>query len=206
MAKRVSKVRKDSRVKNISSRKRNSRAQSRMEFTRLGRLIRNTVQSDAGHLDSLQRDEETSGIGKNGDISNSKGMDREEERKRRLLNEEYPGIVTGHGPFNPSIDPLKFLEEDRGKIYGDPFLSHQAIGLAWEGVFRNRYHGFTFEANPVAIGDRDFGIGKVFPASLVAEMLAAFKIVRLARPVYHKDSGDDAKVYVDFSQRFRESK
>ena len=179
-----------------------------MEFTRLGRLIRDTVQSDAGHLDSLQRDEKASGIGKNGDIGNSKGMDR--EKKESIIKEVCDGCnylhVYNYSTNNCKAQSLKELEEDRGKIYGDPFLSHQAIGLAWEGVFRNRYHGFTFEANPVAIGDRDRGIGLVFPADLVAEMLAAFKIVRLARPTYHKDSGDDAKVYVDFSMRFRDGR
>ena len=94
------------------------------------------------------------------------------------------------------VGRLDALETDRGKIYGDPFLSHQAIGLAWEGVFRNRYH----EANPPVPGVR---IGRLFPADLVAEFLAAFKIVRLARPIFHQDSADDAKVYIGFSERFR---
>ena len=94
-------------------------------------------------------------------------------------------------------DKLKSLEEDRGKIYGDPFLSHQAIGLAWEGIFRNRYHELFMGNSKV---------GKLFPADLVAEMLAAFKLVRLARPIYLQDSADDAKVYISFSERFRSNK
>lgn len=102
-------------------------------------------------------------------------------------------------------DIYSALEKERSVVYGDPFLSHQAIGLAWEGIFRNRYHLFsslTQEYN----GADAFKPGKLFPADLVAEMLAAFKIIRLARPIYHKDSGDDAIVYIKFDQRFREDK
>ena len=94
-------------------------------------------------------------------------------------------------------DKIQTLEEDRGKIYGDPFLSHQAIGLAWEGVFRNRYH----DGNYYECGHPE--VGKLFPPDLVAEMLAAFKIIRLTRPIFKQDSADDAKVYISFSERFR---
>jgi len=90
---------------------------------------------------------------------------------------------------------LEALEKDRAIIYGDPFLSHQAIGLAWEGIVRNRYQELM---NPK--------IGTLFPADLVAEMLAAFKLIRLARPVYKQDSADDAHVYISFSERFRKDK
>ena len=103
---------------------------------------------------------------------------------------------------------LEALEKDRAIIYGDPFLSHQAIGLAWEGVFRNRYHhafeGPDCEHRPDYRNEPE--AGKLFPADLVAEMLAAFKLIRLARPVYKQDSADDAHVYISFSERFRKDK
>ena len=104
---------------------------------------------------------------------------------------------------------LLALEESRKSIYGDPFLSHQAIGLAWEGVFRNRYHNLGAYLNkPTGLpGIIQIGKpGELFPPDLVAEMLAAFKIVRLARPVFHEDSANDAEVYIEFSKRFRKEK
>lgn len=93
---------------------------------------------------------------------------------------------------------LAQLEANRAKIYGDPYLSHQAIGMAVEGVFRNRYHEISEWLNK----EYPHLIGRLFPASLMANVFAGFKIVRLARPVFHKDSGDDAKVYTDFTMRF----
>ncbi len=102
-------------------------------------------------------------------------------------------------------EPLKKLEEDRGKIYGDPFLSHQAIGLVWEGIFRNRYHELS-KITQYGMGLSIPILGKLFPADLVAEFLAGFKICRLARPTFLQDSADDAKVYISFSERFRKGK
>ena len=91
-------------------------------------------------------------------------------------------------------DDLEAIRQERGKIYGDPFLSHEAIGLAWEGVVRNRYQGqLSLACIPT---------GQLFPASLVALMLAAFKNVRASRPVLHQDSFDDEKVYADFAWEF----
>jgi hypothetical protein len=157
-----------------------------MEFKGLRDLIRDSVQSNKRYNDSIPSDEKASKCGEIRDSSSSEGMGCKEKESE-----------------------LVALEKDRGKIYGDPFLSHQAIGLVWEGIFRNRYHDLSRICQVGTIGTDNFPIpkpGSMFPADLVAEMLAGFKITRLARPVYHKDSGDDAKVYIDFSQRFRSEK
>lgn len=115
----------------------------------------------------------------------------------RITNLETPA---GYG------DKYQAIEDDRSKVYGDPFLSHQAIGLAWEGVFRNRYHEFAKVLNLDAIVNEDSPLlkpGQMFPSDLVAEMLAAFKVVRLARPIFRQDSVDDGIVYLKFSEKFR---
>lgn len=112
---------------------------------------------------------------------------------------------------------LKNLEEDRGKIYGDPFLSHQAIGLVWEGIFRNRYHCFSsYSEHMTTIGEVNpkenryyspsMMPGQLFPADLVAEMMAGLKLCRLSRPIYKQDSADDLHVFVSLSERFRGGK
>lgn len=118
------------------------------------------------------------------------------------IGKRIPIEIIPDGQFEGEPKTLKEIEEDRGKVYGDPFLSHQAIGLAWEGVFRNRYHDLSsITQNGMGLSIPVFG--KLFPADLVAEFLAAFKVVRLARPTFHQDSADDAKVYISFSERFR---
>ena len=174
MTRGMSKIRKNPRSKSKSARPRGKRTQTRMEFKGFSSGISDILQSNPRYNNSIPSNEKASKCGKIRDFSSSEGMDSKEKESE-----------------------LVALEKDRGKIYGDPFLSHQAIGLVWEGIFRNRYHGRNF----ITVFPVD--VGKLFPADLVAELLAGFKIARLARPVYHKDSGDDAKVYIDFSQRFR---
>lgn len=98
----------------------------------------------------------------------------------------------------PPTPPLAAIEAERSEFYGDPLESHTAIGLAWEGVFRNRYQ--DLRQLDECVGPTTLPI---FPADLVALMLAAFKVVRAARPKYKQDSYDDAHVYLDFSERFR---
>ncbi len=103
---------------------------------------------------------------------------------------------------------LKKLEDDRGKIYGDPFLSHQAIGLAWEGILRNRNHEIArfLNENRQNIIENNDATGNLFPADVVALFLAAFKTIRASRPELHEDSYDDNHIYLDFSERFRSAK
>ncbi len=87
------------------------------------------------------------------------------------------------------LDPkLKAIENNRASVYGDPKISHTAIGYTWRGILQNRFHDLVIpEIN----------------ASLVAELLAGFKLTRASRPTFHQDSFDDLHVYVDFSERFR---
>lgn len=85
-------------------------------------------------------------------------------------------------------DDLQKLEEERGEYYGDPAISHRAIGYAFRGVLQNRFHHLEIPE---------------IPNDLVAELLAAFKIVRAARPIYRQDSYDDAQVYSRFGERFK---
>lgn len=125
--------------------------------------------------------------------------ERDGKRKKKenflpLLNHLLPNL-------NYKEDPVESVIEERKAVYGDPFLSHQAIGLAWEGVFRNRFHHIITLLNK-EYGE-DIYVGKLFPADLVAEMLAAFKVVRLARPIFLEDSAIDAQAYIKFSVEFR---
>ena len=83
---------------------------------------------------------------------------------------------------------LKKVEVDRGIIYGDPKISHRAIGYGIRGVLQNAWH--------------DIEVPEI-PDHLVALILAVFKTCRAARPTYHSDSYDDNHVYLDFSERFR---
>ncbi len=82
---------------------------------------------------------------------------------------------------------LKALEAERGKVYGDPKLSHTNIGLSWTGLLQQHY-GIALD-HPI-------------PPELVALMMTTFKCQRSAR-VYHADNYDDGRVYLDFAQRFQ---
>jgi hypothetical protein len=73
---------------------------------------------------------------------------------------------------------------ERGKVYGDPQLSHENIGLSWTGLIQQHY-GITL-AQPL-------------PAHLVAQMMVVFKMQRAAR-VYHADNYVDAKAYLRFAE------
>jgi hypothetical protein len=79
----------------------------------------------------------------------------------------------------------------RQKLYGDPKISHDAIGAAWRAILQNRYQDVVIP--PI-------------PAELVALMFAAFKLVRAARPLYHQDNYDDAQIYTQFAEHFKAGK
>ena len=76
------------------------------------------------------------------------------------------------------------LRNERGKVYGDPLLSHINIGLSWTALIQQHY-GIELP-HPI-------------PSSLAALMMVAFKGQRSAR-VYHKDNFDDLHVYADFAE------
>lgn len=87
-------------------------------------------------------------------------------------------------------DKVQETIAERGKIYGDPYLSHVNIGLAWTGLIQQHY-GMTL-AHPL-------------PASLVAAMLVDFKMSRAARceAPHHADNFLDAHAYVGFGEEFQ---
>lgn len=87
-------------------------------------------------------------------------------------------------------DHLQAIEAERGRVYGDPKTSHENIGLAWTGLLQQHY-GIKLD-HPI-------------PDWLVALMMVQFKAQRSAR-VFKQDNFDDARVYLDFSERFQSPK
>src|SRR5678815_5205847 len=84
----------------------------------------------------------------------------------REASARHRSLPLSRRPQSPStpgqMDPkLKALEEERSQVYGDPQISHTSIGLAWEGVFRNRYQDLEPHLGPP---------GFLFPDELVALM------------------------------------
>lgn len=84
---------------------------------------------------------------------------------------------------------LKRLEAERGKVYGDPKLSHTNIGLSWTALIQQHY-GVTLD-HPI-------------PPELVALMMTTFKCQRSAR-VFKQDNYDDVHVYASFAERFQKA-
>lgn len=68
---------------------------------------------------------------------------------------------------------------ERGKVYGDPELSHENIGLNWTGMIQQHYQ---------------VRLPYPLPAWLVELMMAGFKIHRSAR-VFHEDNYVDLEAY-----------
>lgn len=85
----------------------------------------------------------------------------------------------------------KKITAARHKIYGDPKVSHEAIGYAWRAILQNSFQGIIIP--PIS-------------ADLVALLFAAYKLVRAARPPYHQDSFDDAQIYIEFAEHFKSGK
>lgn len=77
--------------------------------------------------------------------------------------------------------------EERGKVYGDPLLSHENIGLSWTGLIQQHY-GIRLD-HPL-------------PASLVAQMMVTFKMQRACK-VWHEDNYVDAQAYLGFAEEFQ---
>lgn len=92
---------------------------------------------------------------------------------------QYPDMT----PLAPPTH-LQRIRDERGKVYGEPELSHENIGLAWTGLIQQHY------------GTR---LDHPLPPWLVELMMVQFKANRSAR-VYHKDNFDDLHVYAEFAQ------
>ena len=82
---------------------------------------------------------------------------------------------------------LKAIEEQRGRVYGDPLTSHINIGLSWTALLQQHF-GITLD-HPI-------------PPELVALMMVTFKAQRSCR-VFQADNYDDLAVYADFARRFQ---
>lgn len=74
--------------------------------------------------------------------------------------------------------------EERGKIYGEPHLSHENIGLAWTGALQ-QYYGIRLP-HPI-------------PSHLVELMMVQFKVNRAVR-VFHADNYVDLAAYAKFAE------
>lgn len=77
---------------------------------------------------------------------------------------------------------------ERSKIYGEPHLSHENIGLAWSGLIQQHY-GIRLD-HPI-------------PSWLVELMMCSFKIHRSAR-VFHDDNYVDLAAYAKFARHGQE--
>lgn len=83
-----------------------------------------------------------------------------------------------------SQSDLDAIKAERGRVYGDPALSHENIGLAWTGLIQQHY------------GVR---LDHPLPSWLVSLMMVQFKAQRASR-VYHKDNFDDLHNYAGFAE------
>ena len=78
--------------------------------------------------------------------------------------------------------------DERAKVYGKPFESHQNIGLAWTGLLQQHYN---------------IRLEHPIPASLVALMMCDFKASRSCR-VFHGDNFVDLHAYARFAEEFQQ--
>lgn len=79
---------------------------------------------------------------------------------------------------------VKSTIDERSRIYGEPHLSHENIGLAWTGLIQQHYQ---------------IRLDHPLPSWLVEQMMASFKIHRAAR-VFHADNYIDASAYLRFAE------
>lgn len=89
------------------------------------------------------------------------------------------GAPEQSAPNNSVSGTTDAIIEKRGKVYGDPELSHENIGLNWTGMIQQHYQ---------------LRLTHPLPAWLVELMMAGFKIHRSAR-VFHEDNYTDLEAY-----------
>jgi hypothetical protein len=82
-------------------------------------------------------------------------------------------------------DLIKSTIQERGKVYGDPSLSHSNIGLSWTGIIQQHYQ---------------LHLDHPLPNYLVELMMVSFKVQRSAL-VYHPDNYIDLSAYAQFAER-----
>jgi hypothetical protein len=116
---------------------------------------------------------------------------------------EYPGLIYIRETSPAKADSITLHEMleasmaspsdeeiliERGKIYGDPQLSHANIGKVWSGILGNH---MDREIPPI-------------PPEIVAQMMVGLKMVRSAR-VFHADNYVDARNYLGFSEAWQQA-
>ncbi len=96
-------------------------------------------------------------------------------------------LIASLVPLVPMLPPdLQAISDEREKVYGDPYLSHNAIAQAWHGYLERLF-------------DR---VLPTIPAYAVAHMMVLMKVLRGATK-YKEDNFDDLHVYANFAQRFQ---
>ena len=84
----------------------------------------------------------------------------------------------------PNDDIVAQTVAERGKVYGDPHLSHTNIGLAWTGILQSHF---------------EMELPHAIPASVVELMMVDLKVIRSAR--FRKDDTYvDAHAYLGFAE------
>ena len=81
-------------------------------------------------------------------------------------------------------DPTADLIAERGKVYGEPRLSHENIGLSWTGMIQQHYA---------------IRLDHPLPSHIVALMMVQLKAHRSAR-VYQADNYADLLAYSRFAE------
>lgn len=81
--------------------------------------------------------------------------------------------------------------EERGRVYGDPRINGDALGLMWTGMI-NQWSQRVVLDRPI-------------PGWLVMQMMVALKLNRLARSPSHADSDHDARVYLSLAREVHQS-
>lgn len=86
------------------------------------------------------------------------------------------------------MDKVTETIQERGKVYGEPHLSHENIGLAWTAAIQQHY-GIRLP-HPI-------------PAHVVELMMVQFKVNRAMR-VFHADNYVDLRAYAAFAEHGQE--
>lgn len=82
------------------------------------------------------------------------------------------------------MDKVAETIQERGKVYGEPHLSHENIGLAWTGILQ-QFYGLRLR-EPI-------------PPHVVELMMVQFKVNRSVR-VFHEDNYVDLRAYAAFAE------
>lgn len=110
------------------------------------------------------------------------------DSRKKITREEVIETLEQAREKLRAVNKVEAVVAERGLVYGDPYISHRSIGLAFSGLIEHHY-GIKL-THPI-------------PASLVARMMLALKNQR-ASLVYHADNFTDAKAYLGFAEEFQQ--